>query len=105
MGTVTSISGNTITLSVVEHNGASATNTEKSITVDSCTSYAVSGSLKAATISDIAVGDVITSSLNGTTALKIIDNGPDINPDPSAYVSPSPSPSDAAASPSASSNS
>jgi hypothetical protein len=104
MGTVTAISGDTITLSVVEHTSDTATsNIEKSVTVSSNTTYAVSGSKKAATLSDIAVGDVITATLSGTAALKIIDNGPDINPDPSSYISPSPSPTETSPSPSANS--
>ena len=97
MGKVTSVSGSTITLTTVNPAGT------KTITAGAFTTYSVSGSTKTATADDIKVGDVITASLNGTTAVKIIDNGPNINPDPSAYVSPSPSPSpsaSAAASPS-----
>ncbi|SHH85289.1 hypothetical protein SAMN02745823_01198 [Sporobacter termitidis DSM 10068] len=95
MGKVTTIDGNQITLSVVNPAGT------KTITADTNTSFAVSGSTKSAALSDIAVGDVITATLNGTTALKIINDGPNIDPNPSAYISPSPSPS-ADASPSAS---
>jgi hypothetical protein len=94
IGKVTDISGTTMTLATVNPDGT------KTITVDSNTAYSVSGSTKTATAADIAVGDVISVSLSGTIAMKIIDNGPDINPDPSAYVSPSPSET-AAASPSA----
>jgi hypothetical protein len=96
MGKVTAISGSQITLDVVNPAGS------KTITVDSTlTQYAIAGSTKTAALSDIAIGDVITATLAGDTALKIINDGPNVNPDPSAYASPSPSDT-AAASPSAS---
>ena len=94
IGRVASIDGGTFTLTTVNPDGT------KTITADDSTTVSVSGSTKTATLGDIAVGDVISVSLSGEKALKIIDNGPDINPDPSAYVSPSPS--ETAPSPSAS---
>lgn len=95
MGKVTAISGTSITLSLVNPAGT------KTITADTGTTYEISGSTKTAVLTDIAVGDVITATLNGTTALKIIDDGPNVNPNPSSYISPSPSAS-ASPSPSAS---
>lgn len=85
IGTVTAINDNTLTVATVNPDGT------KTITVGDGTTYTISGSKKTAALSDISVGDVISVTLNGTTAIKVIDNGPDINPDPSAYVSPSPS--------------
>ncbi len=100
MGKVTAVNGQIITLTVVTHaaDSSAALESVKTIMADNNTSITISGSLKSAAITDIAVGDVITSTLKGTTALRIIDDGPNVNPDPSAYmVSPSPS---ASASPS-----
>jgi hypothetical protein len=85
MGKVTAITGDQITLETVNPPGT------KTIRTDDNTGYSIAGSTKNAEFADIAVGDVITVTVNGDLALKIIDNGPNINPDPSAYISPSPS--------------
>lgn len=84
MGRVTAINGDQITLEIVNPSGT------KTIRVDENTDYSIAGSTKNAELADIAVGDVISATLNGDLALKIIDNGTDVNPDPSAYISPSP---------------
>jgi hypothetical protein len=95
MGKVTAVASDKITLDIV--NPADT----RMISIDEYTSFAIAGSTKSAALSDIKVGDVITATLFADLALKIVDNGPDVNPDPSAYISPSPSDS-ASPSPSAS---
>lgn len=93
MGKIKSITDTEIVLTLKNPDG------EKTITTDLTTTFAKAGSVKTIARTDLAKGDVITATLKGTLALSIVDDGPNIDPNPSAYVSPSPS---AEASPAAS---